>query len=79
MRRAPLSLLCCAELHASANRNPRASSPPPRLTKPPARPPPKRPQYLEPAFHWGFIPAVLILGMYATKPRPTVGQFFFVG
>jgi hypothetical protein len=28
---------------------------------------------------YGFIPAVIVLGLYTTKPRPTLGQFFFVG
>jgi hypothetical protein len=36
-------------------------------------------QYVEPVVHWGFIPAVILLGMYTTKPRPSIGQFFFVG
>ncbi|KAI8469104.1 MAG: translocase of mitochondrial outer membrane [Monoraphidium minutum] len=35
--------------------------------------------YVEPAIHWGFIPAVILIGMYTTKPRPSIGQFFFVG
>lgn len=36
-------------------------------------------KYIEPAVQWGFIPAVILLGMYTTKPRPAIAQFFFVG
>jgi hypothetical protein len=66
-----------------------AGAPPARAPSAPPRPPPRptggplpphaSPQYIEPAVQWGFIPAVIILGMYTTKPRPAIGQFFFVG
>jgi len=35
--------------------------------------------YAKPMVHWGFIPAVILVGMLCTKPRPTLGQLFFMG
>lgn len=35
-------------------------------------------EYGLPLLHWGFIPAVILVGMLTTKPRPTVGQLFFL-
>jgi import receptor subunit TOM7 len=29
---------------------------------------------LKTAVHWGFIPAIIVVGMTCTEPRPTVGQ-----
>ena len=37
------------------------------------------PPCMQPVVHYGFIPAVIIVGMLFTKPRPTIGQLFFLG
>eukprot|EP00197_Chlamydomonas_leiostraca_P008769 CAMPEP_0202864816 /NCGR_PEP_ID=MMETSP1391-20130828/4902_1 /ASSEMBLY_ACC=CAM_ASM_000867 /TAXON_ID=1034604 /ORGANISM="Chlamydomonas leiostraca, Strain SAG 11-49" /LENGTH=105 /DNA_ID=CAMNT_0049544587 /DNA_START=72 /DNA_END=390 /DNA_ORIENTATION=+ len=36
-------------------------------------------EYGRPIVHWGFIPAVILVGMLATKPRPTIGQLSSLG
>ncbi len=30
--------------------------------------------YAKPIVHWGFIPAIIILGATTTEPRPTLAQ-----
>lgn len=30
--------------------------------------------FLQPAVHWGFIPAIIVLGVLTTEPRPTLAQ-----
>ncbi|PNW77458.1 hypothetical protein CHLRE_10g437500v5 [Chlamydomonas reinhardtii] len=35
--------------------------------------------YGKPIVHWGFIPAVILVGMLTTKPRPTLGQLLWLG
>jgi hypothetical protein len=32
----------------------------------------------QPIVHWGYIPAVIIVGMLFTKPQPSIGQLFFL-
>lgn len=34
---------------------------------------------LQPIVHFGFIPAVILLGMLTTKPRPSLGQLLWLG
>ncbi|PNH05184.1 hypothetical protein TSOC_008624 [Tetrabaena socialis] len=35
--------------------------------------------YGKPIVHWGFIPAIILIGMLTTKPRPTLGQLLWLG
>lgn len=30
--------------------------------------------YAKTALHWGFIPAIIVVGMTCTEPKPTIGQ-----
>ena len=34
---------------------------------------------VQPLVHYGFIPCVILVGMLATKPRPTIGQLLWLG
>lgn len=35
--------------------------------------------YAKPIVHFGFIPAVILVGMLATKPQPTISQLLWLG
>lgn len=36
-------------------------------------------EYAKPIVQYGFIPAVIIVGMLTTKPRPTIAQLIWFG